>query len=64
MLHQVNKMLVFFIWFDFITKLALNSHLHTYLGKVKQSEGDFQMKLCEHSHLYILWAHLTPTRME
>ena len=57
-------MLIFLIRFDFITKLALNSHLHTYLGKVKQSEGDFQMKLCEHSHLYILWAHLTPTRLE
>ena len=64
MLHLFNKMLVFFNRFDFITKLALNRHLHTYLGKVKQYGRDFQMKLCEHSHLYILWAHLTPTRME
>ena len=63
MLHHVNKMLVFFIRFDFFTKLAFNSHLHTYLGKVKQSEGDFQMKLCEHRHLCILWSHCTFTRL-
>ena len=39
-------------------------NLHTYFGKVKQSEGFFLMKLCEHSDLFILWAHLTPTRLK